>query len=50
MLKSPLHPSTEDRQPGLARRPQALCFVIFMHDFALTGVVANAVRLANALA
>ena len=49
MITSHLDRPAEDR-PTVTRRPQALCFVIFMHDFALTGVVANAVRLANALA
>jgi glycosyltransferase involved in cell wall biosynthesis len=37
------------RRPAPQQRPP-LCFAVFMYDFALTGVVANAVRLANALA
>jgi len=36
--------------PARSLRQTGLCFAIFMYDFALTGVVANAVRLANALA
>jgi glycosyltransferase involved in cell wall biosynthesis len=36
--------------PAKSATPTGLCFAIFMFDFARTGVVANAVRLANALA
>jgi len=50
MTTPSLHPSAGNRLPAMASDRPALCFVIFVYDFALTGVVANAVRLANALA
>lgn len=50
MTTALLIPQGQQPLAGSAGSERGLCFAIFMYDFALTGVVANAVRLANALA